>query len=273
MHTVTRGEGRPILLIHGFGVDHRLLTSLDGAVAAAGPWRRVYVDLPGMGLSTDPVSSSDDVLDALTDLAAVQFAEPFAVLGSSYGGLMARALAARLGDQVAGLALLAPLATDGDPDAPPKHVAHADPALLARLNPADAAEFAAMAVRQTPEAWALFRDHALPGIRAADQPTLARIRAQYALSHTVEPAGYAFTGPTLVVTARHDQVVGYRDALALLPHYPRSTFALLDDAGHNVHLDQPAVVAALLQEWLARVASASPAARPAASPAAQAGAR
>ncbi|MDM8084460.1 alpha/beta hydrolase [Cellulomonas cellasea] len=262
MHTVTRGEGRPILLIHGFGVDHRLLTSLDGAIAAAGPWRRVYVDLPGMGQSTDPVSSSDDVLDALTELAAAQIGEPFAVVGSSYGGLMARALAARLPDQVRGLALLAPLATDGDgaPDAPPRHVVQADPALLAQLDPADAAEFAEMAVRQTPEAWALFRDHALPGIRAADQAALARLRARYALSRRPEAEGYSYPGPTLVVTARHDQVVGYRDALALLPHYPRSTFALLDDAGHNVHLDQPALVAALLQEWLARVALAAPAA-------------
>ncbi len=258
MHIVTRGEGRPILLIHGFGVDHRLLTSLDGAIAGAGPWRRVYVDLPGMGMSTDPVASSDDVLDALTDVAAAQFSEPFAVLGSSYGGLMARALAARLGDQVAGLALLAPVASDGAPDAPPQHVALADPALLARLDPADAAEFAAMAVRQTPEAWALFRDHALPGIRAANHLAMARLRARYALSHAVEPEGYTSASPTLVVTARHDHVVGYRDAMALLPHYPRSTFALLDDAGHNVHLDQPAVVAALLQEWLGRVASATP---------------
>jgi len=55
------------------------------------------------------------------------------------------------------------------------------------------------------------------------------------------------------VTGRHDHVVGYRDAFGLLEHYPRATFAVLDDAGHNAILEQPRVVGALLTEWLRRL--------------------
>jgi pimeloyl-ACP methyl ester carboxylesterase len=257
MFSATRGDGPPVLLVHGFGLDHRLMTPLDATVAAAGR-RRVYVDLPGSGRSADvPAATSDDVLDALTEHVAAELgAEPFAIVGASYGGLLARGLAARLGDQVTGLALLCPVVGADVRDVPPQHVASEDPALLATLDPREAAEFAYMAVVQSPATWALFRDHVLPGMRAANPATLAAVRSRYALSRPPEADGWTFDGPTAVITGRHDHVVGYRDAFGLLPHYPRATYAVLDDAGHNAHFEQPAVVSALLREWLDRVADA-----------------
>lgn len=256
MYRTTRGEGRPVLLVHGFGVDHRLLTPLDASIAASGGWRRVYVDLPGMGRSADvPAGGTDEVLTALEAVVADEIGtEPFAVLGQSYGGALARALAARLPGQVAGLALLCPVAGEVR-DVPPRRVTHPDAELLASLDPDDAAEFADMAVVQSPQTWALFRDHALPGIRAANPATLARIRSRYALPVAPEQ-GTPYGGPTLLITGRHDHAVGYRDAFALLDHYPRATAVVLDEAGHNAHLEQPALVDALVREWLDRVASA-----------------
>lgn len=254
MFSVTRGDGPPVLLVHGFGLDHRFMTPLDATIAAAGR-RRVYVDLPGMGRSADvPAASSDDVLDALAEHVTTSLgAEPFAVVGSSYGGLMARGLAARLGEQVTGIALLCPVVGADVRDVPPPHVAVADPDLLATLDPGEAAEYAFMAVVQSPATWALFRDHVLPGMRAADAATLDAVRSRYALSD--DPDAGTFDRPALVVTGRHDHVVGYRDAMDLLTQYPRATFALLDDAGHNAVLEQPAVVAALIAQWLERVAA------------------
>ncbi|GIG23265.1 hydrolase [Cellulomonas chitinilytica] len=252
MYSDTRGDGPAVLLVHGFGLDHRFMTPLDATIAAAGR-RRVYVDLPGSGRSADvPASSSDDVLGALLDLVATEIgSEPFAVVGSSYGGLLARGLAARLGEQVTGLALLCPVVGADVRDVPPQHVAVEDPALLSSLDPGEAAEYAFMAVVQSPETWALFRDHVLPGMRAASPQTLAAVRSRYALSD--DPDTRTFDGPALVVTGRHDHVVGYRDAFELLEHYPRATFAVLDDAGHNAILEQPAVVDALLTQWLHRL--------------------
>jgi pimeloyl-ACP methyl ester carboxylesterase len=246
LHRTARGEGRTLLLVHGFAVDHRILTPLDGAAARAG-WRRLYADLPGMGRSAGvPAASTDDVLDALEQVVDAEIGtEPFAVLGASYGGLLARCLAARRPGQVAGVGLLCPVVGEVR-DLPPRHVARADPALLAALDPEDAEAFAEVAVVQSPATWALFRDHVLPGLRAADQAALARIRARYAPS----------AGPTLLVAGRHDHVVGYRDALRLLADHPRATVAVLDDAGHNAHLERPDVAGALVTEWLGRVGAA-----------------
>lgn len=43
------------------------------------------------------------------------------------------------------------------------------------------------------------------------------------------------------------------DGLGLRNHYPRGSFVVLDAAGHNVHLEQPEVTAALVRDWLARI--------------------
>jgi pimeloyl-ACP methyl ester carboxylesterase len=48
-------------------------------------------------------------------------------------------------------------------------------------------------------------------------------------------------------------MTGYADQYALLPHYPRATFAVLDVAGHNLQIEQPVLFDALVNEWLDRV--------------------
>ena len=117
-------------------------------------------------------------------------------------------------------------------------------------------DYAEMAVVQSPANARAFRQHALPGLRAADQEGLARIAERYAFDREPEDASpEPFTQPCLVVTGRQDHVVGYTDAWARIEHYPRATFVTLDSGGHNVHLDRPVLVAALLTDWLERVAA------------------
>jgi hypothetical protein len=48
-------------------------------------------------------------------------------------------------------------------------------------------------------------------------------------------------------------VAGPPADFALLPHYPRATFAVLDVAGHNLKMEQPHLFGALMDEWLDRV--------------------
>ncbi|GER91874.1 hypothetical protein KDW_60360 [Dictyobacter vulcani] len=62
-----------------------------------------------------------------------------------------------------------------------------------------------------------------------------------------------FTRPVLIFTGRQDTVVGYRDAWNILEQYPRGTFAVLDRAGHNGHIEQSQLFNAMIHEWLDRV--------------------
>jgi pimeloyl-ACP methyl ester carboxylesterase len=259
-HLVRRGEGRPVVLVHGNGVDHRLLLPLDRAFEQAGGWERIYVDLPGFGQTPrlpEP-GGIQELADWLAELIPVIVGDrDFALVGSSLGGLLARHLAARNPQQVLGMALLA---TVVDPAhnrriLPEPVVPISDDELLSSLDPDDRVEYEPMAVSQSPENWQRFRDHALPGIRAADPVAATRLAEAYELREVPEQPDSVFDRPVLIVTGRHDTVVGYRDHARLLDHYPHATYAVLDRAGHNVHLDQPDAVHALLRDWLRRLAT------------------
>lgn len=258
MHVVERGSGVPLVLLHGFSVDHRLLLPLDPLIEAAGGWRRLYFDLPGHGESpAGDVSSAEDVVLAVTAEIRDRIGdEPFAVLGNSFGGMLARRLAHDFRSRVLGLATIAAVfvADHSKRTVPERTVLSEDAAVLRELGDVGS-EYAEMAVVHTRENAQAFLEYAHPGLAAADQQALDRISERYALSAEPEDASPApFTQPSLFITARQDQVVGYDDAWARIEHYPRATFAVFDAGGHNVHLDRSAAVFALLGDWLERMA-------------------
>ncbi|BCL13883.1 alpha/beta fold hydrolase [Micromonospora sagamiensis] len=259
-NVVRKGDGLPLVAIHGNGVDHRLLLALDDCLAEPGCWERIYLDLPGFGgtLPLDGTGGLPEIaewlVDAVTDLVGER---DFALLANSLGGLLARHVRARFPGRVLGVALIAPV-VDADParrTRPALAVVERDDDLLASLSVDDRDEFASIAARQVPASWVAFRDFALPGIRAADPGAMERLSRRYFLPEVPEETSPGYDGPTLIVTGRQDHVVGYQDQMRLLAHYPRATFVALDGAGHNVHLEQPDIVHALLREWSGRVRS------------------
>lgn len=257
MHLIERGTGTPVVLLHGFGVDHRVLLPLDPVFEAAGGWRRLYLDLPGAGgTPVGDVASTRDVVDAVEDeLARLVGDEPFALVGQSFGGMVARQVAHDLRPRVLGLAVVAGVfvAEHARRDVPPSTVLRTDAEALALAGDA-ADDYAEGAVVQSPAHVRAFLDHVRPGLLAADQEALERIAARYSLDREPEDADpEPFTRPGLVITARQDQVVGYEDAWARRTHYPRTTFAVLDAAGHDVQVEQPGLTAALVADWIARV--------------------
>jgi len=75
----------------------------------------------------------------------------------------------------------------------------------------------------------------------------------YGFSFNVDAPTVPFEKPTLILVGRQDAMVGYRDAWDILENYPRATFALLDSAGHHLHLEQEKLFNPLVTEWLERV--------------------
>jgi pimeloyl-ACP methyl ester carboxylesterase len=258
LHHVEIGTGTPVLALHGWTPDHHLMLGcLEPLFTRRPGYRRLYPDLPGMGKSpAGGAASSDDMLAAVEDFAASTIGdEPFLLVGESYGGYLARGLARALGSRVLGLALVCPIGVQvehADRNVPPHEVLRRDPALIASLDPELAAEFTDVAVVESPETLRRFREEILPGLMSADTEAMARVRERWVLSADPE-GGEPFPRPTLILTGRQDHVTGYADQYALLPHYPRATFAVLDVAGHNLQFEQPELFEALMNEWLDRV--------------------
>jgi pimeloyl-ACP methyl ester carboxylesterase len=255
----THGSGTPILAIHGFTPDHRLMTGCMEPLFADRPgWQRIYLDLPGMGRTpgAEHIKGSDDMLAVVLDfIDAIIPGQRFLLAGESYGGYLSQGVVARKFEQVAGLALICPAIVEGHvpSDLPPHAVIVSNPELLATLAPADAEAFGSMAVVQDEYNWRRFRDEILPGLRVADREFLQKIRQSYRFSFVVNQLQQPFAKPVMIFTGRQDASVGYRGAWRILENYPRGTFAVLDRAGHNGHIEQSQLFNALMGDWLDRV--------------------
>lgn len=261
------GEGRPILLLHGWTMDrHVEIFDYEKIFATRPGWRRIYPDLPGMGrsLAKAGLFSQDDVLEAL--LAFVDQVLPdgrFVLAGTSLGAYLARAVAARRRSRIAGLLLRVPciFAEDARRTLPPFQALVADDAFMASLSADDRANLGDLLI-QTP-AYAQSLKHkrdavVQPAIRAT-APIANEIRSdpkRYGFSFDLLEAEKTFDEPTLIIAGRRDTTVGYRDAWSILDSYPRATFVALDRADHGWPMEAPNLLPALIDDWLARIALA-----------------
>jgi pimeloyl-ACP methyl ester carboxylesterase len=110
LHIVERGAGPTLVLIHGLGTQLRNFHALLPLLAAN--FRVVCVDRPGCGYSTRPARVSASLpgqADTIAKLMASLGLEKPIIVGHSYGGAVALALALHHPERVGGLALLAPL--------------------------------------------------------------------------------------------------------------------------------------------------------------------
>jgi pimeloyl-ACP methyl ester carboxylesterase len=103
-----RGDGRPLVLVHGMGSSHRSWHRV--ATALEGERRVLALDLPGFGRS-DPVGPGfrpAAVAEAVGDALAALDVDEFDLVGHSLGGMVATHLADREPRRVRRLVLVAP---------------------------------------------------------------------------------------------------------------------------------------------------------------------
>lgn len=246
---VEHGHGVPVVALHGAGVDHR---EIEGAVEAAladSATRRLYPDLPGMGRSTARgLESNEDVVTVLCGFIDRLGAGPVVLVGHSYGAYLARGMAARRPDLVHGLGLICPVAEQAG-DVPEHEVVRQDADAYGDLPVDLRAGFDEYFVVRTLATARRYRDHVAPGTRLVDEAALHRIFAHWRVD-----VDSVTTAPTLIMAARHDAVVGYAQAVGLLGSHPRANLVLVEDAGHALMHERPAVFAAMLTDLLARAA-------------------
>ncbi len=249
IHYEVYGEGKPILMIHGFYPDHRLMTGcmeplFTGKDKPIGEYRRIYLDLPGMGTSqaAEWIQSSDDMLEVVRAfIDHVIPNESFIVVGESYGGYMARGLLSLMPERIEGAAFICPMiiANASDRKRPEHAVLVHDKVLMQSLTAEMAEDFSSMSVVQSPEIHKRYEEEIMCGVRMANGEFLTGLQQKgYAFSQNISLEPVPYLKPTLFLTGRQDASTGYADAWTILDHYPRATFAVLDLAGHNLQIEQ-----------------------------------
>jgi pimeloyl-ACP methyl ester carboxylesterase len=246
------GAGVPILLLHGWSLDHRAWTPQIESLADR--YRVITLDRRGFGASTAPPGLAAETGDILTILRRLDL-DRAVLVGMSQGGRIALRFAVTHPQRVSGLVLQgAPL----DGFAPEPRREDAIPLSSYR---ALAREGRLAQVRS------LWGSHPLMRCAApAASQLLDALLADYQGRDLIEPGPDNVAPlanmladvpvPALVVTGEHDtpwrQLVG--DALAYgLPHSRR---ARVSGAGHLCNLTHPQAFNALVAGFVDRIAAA-----------------
>lgn len=259
------GSGQPILFIHGFTLDHRALSGcMEPIFESKKDYRRIYIDLPGMGLSQSAewAATTQEVLNIVLEfIDLVLKDEKFLLAGNSYGGYLCAAIAKKLPQRVKGVLLLCPMLVPDDTKRTlPNHaVLKKDEDFISTLDTddEDIQDFLDFSVVHTQYVFDRFNKEIVPGLEIGNEEFLEQLRLNenYALPYNIHDKGYTFDKPSLILVGRQDSGTGYKDAWNILDCYPRATFAVVDISGHNLQIEQPVLFEAFVREWLGRASS------------------
>jgi pimeloyl-ACP methyl ester carboxylesterase len=250
------GSGTPVLMLHGWGVDHRIMTGCFEPVFRdqINSYRRIYVDLPGMGLSevSEKIKNSDDILEVL--LAFIDHIIPnqdFLLAGESFGGYLARGIVKQRGAQISGILLLCPLMYPGHRKGTyePLTVMEKDENFLCTLSEQERSSFEYINVILTKNVWARFKEDIYDALLHQNTHFLFEV-LDAAFSFDANELEQPFDKPCLILVGKQDTEVGYRDQFKLLDQYTNATYVALNRAGHNLQIEQPELFYQIVIKWL-----------------------
>lgn len=251
LNVAERGQGQPLVLVHGFPLDHAMWQAqLD---EFAGDFRVIAPDLRGFGASgVTPCAATmarfADDLAAMLDKLAIP--EPVVLCGLSMGGYVAWQFALRHRERLAKLILCDTRA-----------IADSSEAAAGRLKTAD---------RVLKEGSKVIAEAMLPKLFAPQtheqQPAMVESTKQVMLRTSPEGIAAALRGmaerpdvtsrlaeidvPALVLCGEHDAIVPPTEMRDIAAKLPRGKYVEIKDAGHMAPLEQPAAANAAIREFL-----------------------
>ena len=255
------GEGKPILIIHGLACNIELMKGcIEPIFKKVNGYKRIYIDLLGMGKSNNcslEYASSDKILEMLLSFIKEKMDKEFLLIGESYGGYLSRGIVSKCYKNIDGLMLLCPMIIPDDSKRtlPKRNLKFYDKKFLESLDKNKRELFSEYMVITNEKLYKRFEKEVISGIEQANNDFIKKLRENYSFSFNVdeEIKMINFPKPSLFITGRQDNTVGYYDLYNLLEDYPRATFAILDTAGHNLQIEQEEVFNSLFLNWLERV--------------------
>ncbi|MCC7358649.1 MAG: alpha/beta fold hydrolase [Anaerolineales bacterium] len=246
------GEGRPLLLLHGFPLSRRLWRPQVADLAAT--TRVLAPDLRGHGQSdvtAGPYSVEQYADDAARLLDALNVTQPVIVAGLSMGGYIALAFQRRHPQRVAGLILAA---TRAGADSAEGKAKRDEAAAAARAHGARAIVDAMLPKMLAPRTYQT-RPDLVAEARALMAPTKVTgiVSALAALRDRPDATKQLATirQPVLVLHGSDDQLIAPSEAEAMTRALPNSRLALLAGGGHLLNLEQPAAFNAAVRTFAA----------------------
>lgn len=234
------GQGKLVLLIHGWGDDAHGLAGLQADIAKK--YKVMSLDLPGFGGSQPPqeVWDLDNYAAFLKHaLDKLELSQPYAIIGHSNGGAIAiRAVSLNI-LQPKRLVLLAAAGIRKGKSAR---------RLLFKI----VAKTGNAATVWMPKRYRSSMRRSLYGAAGSDMLMVPELEQTFKKSvrQDVQADAANVTVPTLLIFAEKDQAVPLDNGKKYHQLIEGSKLEVIADAGHFLHIEQPEKVSRLVQEFL-----------------------
>jgi len=247
------GEGKPIVFIHGFPLDHRMWRGQLEEFSRE--YRVIAPDLCGFGgsesVSEDAVLTMKQFSDELVEmLLAFDLDVPVHLVGLSMGGYILGQFQKDHAMRIASLALCDTKSTADTEEAKENRFKTARLVLEAGSQPLAESMGSKLFAPDTPETTlkemrTMIADASSAGIAAASRGMAEREAFTDRLG--------TFRVPTLVVAGEHDSISPPDEMREMANQIPESEFVEIADAGHMSPLENPQEFNAALRAFLRRI--------------------
>ena len=253
---VDQGSGMPVLLVHGFPLDHSMWNAQIDALAR--DYRVIAVDLRGFGRSEagdEEVTMEEyaDDMAGLLDALSIQDRVVFA--GLSMGGYVAWQFWRRYQSRVKALILCDTRAAADTPEIAAgrlkmaEHVLAAGPRLLTEAMLPKL--FARSTVENRPEVVESLREVML----SSDRRAIAAAARGMAQRPDVTAMLGEINCPSLVIVGRLDAITTAEEMRSVADAMPLASYVEIADSGHMTTMEKPAEVNAAMLDFLGKIAT------------------
>ncbi len=235
------GEGLPIINLHGFMLDHRILKGcMEPIFNKRSKFKRIYFDLPGMGKTKAEswIKNSDHMLElSIEFIKKIIPNQRYLIVSESYGSYIARGIIYKEPKYVEGALFICPV-------------------IKAEQNKRSLPNNDNPVTQPSIKMLDRCKKEIQPALEIADSVFLNEFKeVGYPFSFDVDEKIKKFEKPSLFLLGKQDLAVGYRDGWDVIEKYPHATYAILDLAGHNLQIEQEDLFNHLVNEWLDRIES------------------
>jgi len=244
-----RGEGEPIVLVHGFPLDSRMWEAQIAEIS--GSRRLIAPDLRGFGRSSDASpfsveSLADDLHALLSDLGAL----PCVLGGLSMGGYVSLAYAYQYPGDLRGL-MLVDTKAEGD-SAEQKEGRGKMIELVRQQGSRAVAEqmLPRMLAKGTPKSRPAVAQALMSIMEACPPITIEHALLAMRDRPDQTPNLPAIAVPTLIVVGDADAITPVSVAQSMQKQIPRAQLAVIKGAGHMSPMEQPVQVNQTMARFL-----------------------
>lgn len=247
IHYEIIGAGKPVVFLHGMCLDliSMKLNYEDSFSKKNGSYQRIYIDIPGMGKSQSFFKvqpSSDYLVELIIEFLNLIKVDNFYLCGHSYGGYLSLGLAYKYPKRVKGLFLTCPVVTaNPNKRVTASHINIKNDNFNIPKNKYTE-DFLEMNVIINEKSWKKYLNEITVGLEKYNAKFLEKLQSNnfeyYRFQKEQTIKNWNSDIPIFFLLGKHDQVVGFKEQKKLAANFKDYNLLILEEAGHNLPIDQ-----------------------------------